>query len=94
MGINRLMGVVSFFVRPQSPFLRPGQCAAEACVAGFDCSSDRRWFRHERDHATDGQEQAVRLALETGCETLKNALPERERIGMRGVKSLILDSYP
>src|SRR5512132_1562520 len=23
--VNRLMGVVSFFVRPQSPFLRPGQ---------------------------------------------------------------------
>ena len=26
LGVNLLMGVVRFFVRPQSPFLRPGLC--------------------------------------------------------------------
>src|SRR5512147_995675 len=28
--VNRLMGVVSFFVRPQSPFLRPGPLCSDA----------------------------------------------------------------
>ena len=30
LDVNRLMGVVSFFVRPQSPFLRPGPLCSDA----------------------------------------------------------------
>src|SRR5512147_2270000 len=30
MVVKRLMGVVSFFVRPQSPFLRPGPLCSDA----------------------------------------------------------------
>src|SRR5512133_4153972 len=41
MLVNRLMGVVSFFVRPQSPFLRPGPLCSDA-DAPVDVKAGRR----------------------------------------------------
>ena len=41
MVVNRLMGVVSFFVRPQSPFLRPGPLCSDAERA-VDVKAGRR----------------------------------------------------
>ena len=37
--------------------------SAYARLAGRDCSADGRWFWSQRDYASHGQEQALRLAL-------------------------------